>query len=388
MIDRICLLVNYNLYESKRHFVQGLIQALNRREIETKVIDVQETPLDSRGIASIQAFDPQLTCSFNTFLPTRENLYLWDIIQVPHLYIHVDPALYASHLTRSPYIIISCVDRKDTAALRSESFPRAFFLPHAIERGIAYEENKERPLDVVFLGSCYDYETLSEMWKKDFTPEQIAFLKDAVERVLADNSTSIADALVQAWSAAKLDSRTIDFITMYKYIDYYSRGKDRVDLIRSIKNTKVHVFGDVAPDIPACKKGWSHYLKDQSNVVIHPAVNFSESLEILKQAKVCLNSNPFFKEGSHERILYAYACGALPLTSDNLWVREEFIDGTDIILYQHDALDKVEVKLQPFLENENKRRAAVNLGKDKVLKKHTWDNRVEEIIATLKDVTE
>lgn len=388
MIDRLCLLVNYNLYESKRHFAQGFIQALNRREIETKVIDVQETPLDSRGIAEIQAFDPQLTCSFNTFLPSRENLYLWDILKIPHLYIHVDPALYASHLTKSNFIIISCVDRKDTAALRSDTFPRAFFLPHAIERGITYDENKERPLDVVFLGSCYDYETLRDIWKGDFTPEQIAFLDDAIERVLADNHTSIADALVQAWSNTKLDSRTVDFITLYKYIDYYSRGKDRVDLIRSIKNVKVHVFGDVAPDIPACKKGWTHYLKNQSNVVIHPGVKFEDSLDILKQAKICLNSNPFFKDGSHERILYANACGALPLTTDNLWVREQFTDDTDILLYQHNALDQVESKIKPFLKDENKRRTAVNSGKEKVLKKHTWDNRVEEIIATLTDVTE
>lgn len=388
MIDRICLLVNYNLYESKRHFAQGFIEALNRREIETLVIDVQETPLDSRGIAQIQAFDPQLTCSFNTFLPSRENMYLWDILQIPHLYIHVDPALYASHLTKSPFIIISCVDRKDTAALRSDTFPRTFFLPHAIERGISYDEKADRPLDVVFLGSCYDYETLKETWKGDFSPEIIAFLENAISHVLADNHTSIADALVQAWSEAKLDPRTVDFITLYKYIDYYSRGKDRVDLIRSIKGTTVHVFGDTAPDIPACKKGWQHYLKNQSNVVIHPAVKFDQSLDVLKQAKICLNSMPFFKDGSHERILYAYACGALPLTTDNLWVREQFVDNQDILLYQHHALDKVESILKPYLKDENKRLEAVRLGKEKVLKKHTWDNRAQEVIATLLDVTE
>lgn len=388
MIDRICLLVNYNLYESKRHFAQGLIQALNRREIETKIIDVQETPLDSKGIAEVQAFDPQLTLSFNTFLPSRENLYLWDILQIPHLYIHVDPALYAAHLTKSNFIIISCVDRKDVAALKSDQFPRTFFLPHAIERGIAYEENKERPFDVVFLGSCYDYETLRTIWKGDLPNEQIAFIEDAVERVLGDNHTSLADALVQAWSQTKLDPRTVDFPTLYKYIDYYSRGKDRVDLIRSLKHAKVHVFGDVAPDIPSCKKGWTHYLKDQPNVVIHPTVAFNESIEILKQAKICLNSSPFFKDGSHERILYALACGALPCTTDNLWVREQFVDGKDILLYQHHDLTQIEPQIASFLNNEQKRRDAVNLGKDKVLKKHTWDNRVEEIIATLTDVTE
>lgn len=386
MIERICLLANYNLYESKRHFAQGLIAAFEKKGIETKVIDVQENLLNAQGIASLVAFDPQFTCSFNTFMPTRDNQYLWDIIKIPHLYIHLDPALYASHLTQSPYIAISCVDRFDCAALEGGDFRRTFFLPHAVENGISYAEGKERTFDCVFLGSCYDYESLKTIWKGDLTAEQVTVLDEAVEIVLSDNKTPIADALVAAWEHASLDPRKVDFITLYKYIDYYSRGKDRVDLLRSFKDTKVHVFGEVAPDIPSCKKGWNHYLGNQKNIIIHPPVNFTEGIEIIKNSKVVLNSMPFFKNGSHERILYALGCGALPVTSDNLWVQEQFSVGNEVIAYQNRSLEGVEGQVKAILKDEPRRLSGVTAGKKKVLKNHTWDNRADTILNFLKEL--
>lgn len=71
--------------------------------------------------------------------------------------------------------------------------------------------------------------------------------------------------------------------------------------------------------------------KLRSNVVLHPAVTFAESLAILQQSKICLNSVPTLRNGSHERVLASYACGALPISSENLFWQEEL--GDDIIMY-------------------------------------------------------
>ena len=69
MLRRVCLITNYNLYESKRHFTQKLAEALNRKNIQTQIIDVQEDVLSANSISEITRFNPELTCSFNTLLP-------------------------------------------------------------------------------------------------------------------------------------------------------------------------------------------------------------------------------------------------------------------------------------------------------------------------------
>ncbi len=383
MIKRICLITNYNLYNSKRYFAEKLSEALRRKGIETKLIDAEESALDREMGDDIVAFNPDLTCSLNTFQPTVEGQYLWDILQIPHLYIHLDPALYASPMTRSPYLMIACVDHFDVEALRASAFPNVIFLPHAIERELTYQEKEARPYDVVFLGSCSDYESLQALWKTDFSKELQTVLEEASEMVLSDNHTSLAQALVNAWSKQKLDPIGVDFLTLFKYIDFYTRGRDRVELIRSITDVPVHVFGDVATDIASCQKGWDYYLGSQPNVVLHPPVPFPMINEVLKKSKICLNSMPFFKKGTHERLFYALGCGALPATTDNLWVRENFVDGEELLLYRNQDFSSLQSRIKNYLSDETKRRQAVAAGRKKVLQNHTWDIRVDQLLKEL-----
>ena len=141
---------------------------------------------------------------------------------------------------------------------------------------------------MVLLGSCYDYETLRETWKLSLTAAQCKVLDDAIDLVLSSPQICLSEALVKAWTASKLPVDGVDFITLFYYLDYYTRGKDRVDLISSIKDAKVHVFGDNSKDIPGSILGWPQYLASQSNVTIHPSVPFTGTFEILRQSKICL----------------------------------------------------------------------------------------------------
>src|ERR1700728_697767 len=105
MFRRFCFFVNYNLYESKRYFTEKLAEALNRRGIETRIIDVNESALGGQTINSLKRFSPDITLSFNSLLPISENKYLWDVLQIPHLAILVDPAIYSIQLAYSPFSV-------------------------------------------------------------------------------------------------------------------------------------------------------------------------------------------------------------------------------------------------------------------------------------------
>lgn len=388
MIKKICILTNYNFYESKRHFTLALAAALNRRGIESKILDVRENALGAAEISSIVRFGPDVTCSFNSLLPLSKNQFLWDFLEIPHLSILVDPALYSINLINSPYSILSTVDRYDYNDIRSNGFNNVFFWPHAVEADIKYNEKDERPFDVVFLGSCYDYEMLQASWKEVLSEAHCRVLNDAIDIVLGEPYTSLAQALVKAWSSSNLPHDGVNFMQLFYYLDYYTRGKDRVDLINSIQDADIHIFGDLSQDIAGSILGWPQYLSSHPRVNIYPSVKFDEVFEILKKSKICLNSMPFFKNGSHERIFTSLICGAVPLTTDNLYMREMFIEKEDLFLYQSNHLEQVNPIIVDCLQHEEKRREIARNGCQKVKKFHTWDHRVDELLKELPKIQE
>jgi hypothetical protein len=381
MLQKICFLVNYNLYESKRHFTQKLAEACQRRDIDTHIIDVNEGVLGGNILAAIREYSPTMTCSFNTILPISETQFLWDALQIPHLAIIVDPVLYSMNLIRSPYSIMTCVDRSDCRVLAPQ-FKNAFFWPHAVERELTADD-LPRTYDVVFLGSCYDYESLRASWRQR-NPEAInQVLDDAIDLVFSDPKISLAQALAKAWGSSKLDPAGVDFTSLFYYLDNYTRGKDRVELIRSIKNAQVHVFGELSKDNAVGVLGWQQYLASKPNIVLHPSVPFHEIIKILQQSKICLNSTPFFKEGSHERVFMGLGCGAVPITTENGYFREIFNEEEDIFFYQMNAREKADELIANLLADENKRCSIAKRGRSKVMAAHTWDCRVDQLIANL-----
>jgi len=377
MLKKICFLVNYNQYETKRHFTEKFTEALLRKGIEVKIFDVSETKIHEKTLEAIKNEEPDFTASFNSILPLPNNLYLWDMLKIPHLSIVLDPSLYSVHLINSPYSIISCVDQFDCYGLSTQHFDRVFLMPHAIERELCETPEGERPYDVVFMGSCYDYETLRQSWQRELPEPVCALLDSAIDIVLSDNKTPLQQALVKAWKESGLAPEGIDFLKLFTYVDKYSRGLDRTNLIKSIKDAHVHVFGDLFEDDPTAIKGWKELLKGHDNVTVHKAVSFNEALEVMKKSKICLNSCPFFKYGSHERIFAGAACGSVVVTSDNLFVREHFVDGEDILLYQSKELDGLNEKINHYLAHEDLRKKCAEAAKEKVQAYDTWDNRVD-----------
>lgn len=378
MLKKVCLLTNYNLYESKRHFTLKLAEAMQRAGIQTKIIDAREGVLGANIISSIKAFAPDATCSFNSLDPISEKHYLWDFLTTPHISFLVDPAFYSTYLVDSPYSIISCVDHSDVEAIASTGFRNVFFWPHAIEKDLPTSQ-EDRPYDVVFLGSCYDYESLRIAWRQRHPEAFNKVLDDAIDLVFSDDTISLGNALAHAWQASKLNPEGVDFTTLYYYLDNYTRGKDRVELIRSIKDAHVHVFGELSPDNAVGILSWHQYLASQKNATIHPSVPFPKAMEILRQSKIVLNSMPFFRNGSHERIFTGLGSGCLVISSESQYLRNQFKENEGLLFYQGKDRQIANELVNEWLQNEQKRSAAAGVGRQKVLTHYTWDTRVQQL---------
>lgn len=384
-IQKICLLTCHNLYESKRYFTQKFAEALNRQGIETDILSWPLGPLPEETIEQIEAIQPDLTCSFHQLPPQSNGKYFWDTLKHPHWTILVDPAFYDLELMQSPYSIISCVDRSDCDLLRSYHFENGFFWPHAVERELIAPLGKEidKPLDVILLGTSFDPVNLRAYWRKMYPKKICKALDDAVERVLSDNSTSFFRALLQALITQGIDPHEVEFDLLAYYVDSYARGIDRLELVRSVKDATVHVFGGKCWRDEKPIEDWSYYLGKQPNVKIYPPVNFPDALELLKKSKICLNSMPFFKNGTHERVFASLACGTLPLTTDNIYMREIFTDEEDLLFYQFPNLDQVNDRVNLILNKESDWKRIISNGQTKVKASHTWDSRVDMMLKEL-----
>lgn len=376
MTNEIWIGVYYNLYESKRYFSAKLAEALQRQGFSVKILDFKDDQ-------SYQLFGklkdnhpkPYFFCSFNRTERNKEGQFFFDVYKIPNLSILVDPAIYDSDLVKSSYSIISCVDKFDCEFVQNLDFQKVFFFPHAVERELAPNTPNDRPYDVVFLGSCYDHEGLQAAYQSRYSEQVWNWIMEGVDMYLSESHCTFWKAA--EWVKAKSHLPSLSSNQIAYYIDNYVRGLDRTELIRSIKDAQVHVFGGTCWRSEQPIKGWSQSLADQANVVVHPAITFRESMEILKKSKICLNSMPFFKNGTHERIFTGLACGCLPITTENLWVRENFIDGEELVLYQPKKWDAVNEKVNYYLANEQDRLRVVSQGREKVMNKHTWDHRAE-----------
>lgn len=369
-------------YGVLHHFTQKLFEALSRTKVSCRLLQAEKNN-PKPFLEKLFQDPPQCTLSFNGLLADNEDRFFCDMIRIPHVCCLVDsPVLFLS-LVKSPYNIITCVDRYSCQFFRELGFKNVFFLPHAIEKELSPEPNADRNYDVVMPASCIDYEANRLDWPKKHSKAICKVLDEAAEITLSDQETSYIQAFFLALNhqtsiQGSLDPQKIDFISALDDLEMFIRGKDRVELVRAIKDAKVDIFGSSMGTAT-----WEKYLGKRSNITIHEAVPYEQVVSILKHSKIVLNSCAWIKDGAHERIFTGLACGALPMTSENPYMREQFKDEDSILFYQHQKWDKASHKINEFLSNPSKREKAAAKGREIVMKKHTWDQRAKELLKQL-----
>ena len=369
-------------YSVLHHFTKEMHEAMLRLGVQSRLLEAKRTD-PAPFIKAILEDKPDFTLSFNGLLPDNQGRFFCDMINIPHVACIVDSPNIFMDLTKSPLTIITCVDRGSVDFFKGTGFDRVLFMPHGVESSLKPDQSSNREYDVVMLSSCIDYEALHDSWKKKYSPGLCKALEEAAEKALGDLSVPYYQAFVEALDKqvqeqSGIDPEELDFLEVLGDLEMYIRGKDRVELVRSIKEAKVDVFGSADGET-----GWKKYLSNQRNVVIHDPVPFEQALDIMKHSKIVLNSSPWISYGGHERLFAGLACGALVLTNENPFLAKEFKDGESIAFYQHGRWDKANHRVNEYLENAAKRDLVAKNGKDIVLSRHTWDQRAAKLLEDL-----
>lgn len=386
MIKRIDLFMPpISQYGVLHYLTKELFDAFERQGIQCRLLIANKNDPEP-FLNSIFNSPPDCTFSLNGLLPDQKGNFFCEMIKIPHIACLVDasPNLYIP-LTTSPLNIITCPDVSACHFFQGLNFENVLFMPHGVSPNLSPQSDTKKIYNVVFLGSCIDFEAIRKQWKEKYTPLIANVLDTAQEIAFSNEKISFIEALVQALNEEAVRSQGIDlseinFFEMLDELEMYIRGKDRIELIRSIKNAHVDVFG--AGD------DWKKYLGNYPNITVHPPVSYEDALTIMQQSKIVLNSCPTIQNGGHERLFAAMAAGSLVLTNKNFFLTHHFEEGKDLLFYQHHHLEEVNDLIDFYLSHDEKRQEIVAQGRKKVLLSHTWDVRVKELLKQLPPMLE
>ena len=107
------------------------------------------------------------------------------------------------------------------------------------------------------------------------------------------------------------------------------------------------------------------------------------TVEVMCNTKVSLNSIPSFKAGGHERIFTAMLNGALCVTDSNEWLEMQFQDGEEIVYYSNDRMQSVASAIIYYLEDEEEAMRITENAYRMAKEKYTWEVRAKELLSIM-----
>ena len=389
MINRIDLFMPpLSQYGVLHYLTKELFEAFLRQGVNCRLLVAQKDN-PQPFLESIFSDPPDCTLSLNGLLPDEKGNFFCNMIKTPHVACLVGSPNQYFGLTQSPLNIITCPDVFSCHFFRGLNFENVLFMTHGAEKTLEPDPTRKRKYDVVMLASCIDYESIRDSWEEKYPKALCTIIDDAAERAFSNRTISYVEALVgavneQAGKKDAIDPSSINLIEILDQLEVYLRGKDRVKLVRSIKDAKVEVFG-----AGMGTAHWSTFLGDKyPNITLHDPVPYEEALNIMKQSKIFLSSCPTIKYGGHESSFAAMACEALLITTENVFMKEHFKEGEEILFYHPKHWDKVNDLVNTYLADENKRETVAKKGREKVMSAHTWDHRVATLLEQLPPILE
>lgn len=321
---------------------------------------------------------PDLVFGINGVPFNKERQMLCDIIKKPYFSYLIAPPYRFHEVIGSPYVYVGCDDRYGCEFMDDMGFERSYFFPHGVDQNLSPDPKIDRDIDVLMPMTFMDYELLRDEWWK-LLPEIVCkVMDDAIEITLSDNHTSFMKAFSDAYKVhlglpENPKKIGFDLALPLMLMERYIKGKERVDFVKSITDAKVTLLNGHQQGHP----GWEKVLGDKyKNITLHEPVSFYDMIELMKRSKIVLNCFSKNKEGAHDRVFNAFACGALSMTNENVFLKDFFEDEKNILFYQPYKLEDVNAKLNKFLADEELRQHVAETGRQEVMANHTWDCRI------------
>ena len=309
---------------------------------------------------------------------TKSGVNIWETLQIPSVNILLDhPYWYYEILKETPRNgAVLCVDRNHMQYV-NRFFPHIAvngFLPHG---GTVLGELRpiaERSIDVLYAGSLYAYD--ADNVRRSITGFRFDASKicdEVIEILMADPSQTIEATIEQVMLQKGIelsDEELLAFFSRSVYIERVIGSYYREKIVSSIAKSGVPltIFG----------RGWEQCdFVRRDNVQYGGLISAKEALAKVRDCKILLNSMPWFKDGSHERVFNGMLNGAVVATDDS----DYFLETIPYDDYIHLDLTDVCVgeKISETLTKQERLRETAENAYKYAIKEHTWAHRANEL---------
>lgn len=355
----------YGVIES---FEQGLTEAFRKRGIA-----ISEHFIDEDLPSALFSSSCDYTLGFNICLPE-------EFARVPHIVYAIDWVTYNPELFSKRHTMVCNVDKDSIQLLKALSACRTVFLPHAIAEGSILETENTRDLEILFAGTFIDAQALIEKLNTSLSRKLFVEVENLIEQSLFSTHQSHVHFLLKLLKdhptyASEIQEKEMTFFDLCNTVEQIMRARDRMNLLQSI-DREVHLYGN---DIHA----WKQALHGKKNCIFHKAVTFTDIMKLFQRTKIVLNSAPMFKQGLHERLLYALANGASVLTNHNALIPFYFSENRALAFFIAPHYQEINRKIDHLLQNEEKRIYDVKEAQKVIRSHHLWDHRVATLLEAL-----
>ncbi|WP_147821984.1 CgeB family protein [Salidesulfovibrio onnuriiensis] len=371
-------------------------------EIETALgkleIPFQALPVGTGGAAgndyveslleSILQFKPDFALTVNHFGLDREGkitgllermglpLASW-FVDNPHLILYRYQGLDAAN------VALFSFDAFKLDILRDRGFRHVHYLP------LATDPDRFRPgmpgkpewrAEVSFVGNSMTTavnETLkaarpSPLLRDQYTSiasDYGASAETSVTRFIQANHPELAEEIAAATSIERQ-------LALESLITWESTRQYRLKCVRQTLGHTPLIAGDNA---------WKRLLPGDGSWRYHPTLNYYGELPAFyPSSTISFNCTSLQMKGAvNQRVFDVPACGGFLLTDHREQMESLFSPGSEIAIYND--TDEIPHQLERYLQDRDKRRAMVERARKRILARHTYQHRIQELCRIMRE---
>lgn len=315
---------------------------------------------------------------FGMTLPSGGNM--WEALGIPCVNIFVDhPYWYHNILMRMPANgIVLCIDRNHMDYV-NRFYPHIAtngFLAHGgVSLSSVHKPISERKTDVLYAGSLLiDFTQKPDFTEWNFPAEQVC--ERCIQYLIAHPGDTVEYAIEEELRQETVilpDEELRRFISSCVYIERIVSSHYREQIVESIARAGIslELYGD----------GWGKCeWISLSNVHYGGRVSPEEILDKMEESRIVLNTLPWFRDGSHERVFNAMLCGAAAVSETSRYLEETLPPDAwvsfDLSL---ESLSALPGRIAGLLSDEGRLQAIASAGQELAEACHTWKDRAREL---------
>lgn len=321
-------------------------------------------------------YDYLLTHVCKAFVGFQSKAFILDFfknLSGPKIQFWFDnPVFYEEHFSELPEdCFILCHDTNYVEFIKAEYHKKNAKLLPPGGHALPWSGSDNRPYDIVFIGG-YVSETDIPMWEMD---------KEYYEYMLQHPEMSFTDGLRAMLSERGMNDSELSVGECFSGIKHICKNvinHYRKKVMETILEAgyEVHVYGD----------SWDAYQSSSAHRLIrHPAISVEESLQEWQKAKIGLNMMSWHKAGMTERIANIMLSGAVCLSEETDYLKENFREGEEVVTFKLSQLEELPEQIRQLLANDNWRRIA-RKGYEIASREHTWERRTLQLLEVVEDI--